>query len=114
MAKDLTRGNPLKIILLFSIPLAIGNACNQLYTMVDLMIVGRWCGPDKLAAVGNAGSVIFMLLGFFWGLPAGFTIITGQRFGAKDAPGVRRWCCVPRWWRRSRWCFWRSCGRSWS
>ena len=43
MAKDLTRGNPLKIILLFSIPLAIGNACNQLYTMVDLMIVGRWC-----------------------------------------------------------------------
>ena len=94
MAKDLTRGNPLKIILLFSIPLAIGNACNQLYTMVDLMIVGRWCGPDKLAAVGNAGSVIFMLLGFFWGLPAGFTIITGQRFGAKDAPGVRRSFCA--------------------
>ena len=94
MAKDLTRGNPLKIILLFSIPLAIGNACNQLYTMVDLMIVGRWCGPDKLAAIGNAGSVIFMLLGFFWGLPAGFTIITGQRFGAKDAPGVRRSFCA--------------------
>ena len=41
MAKDLTKGNPLKIILLFSIPLAIGNACNQLYSMVDSMIVGR-------------------------------------------------------------------------
>ena len=94
MAKDLTRGNPLKIILLFSIPLAIGNACNQLYSMVDSMVVGRWCGPDKLAAVGNAGSVVFMLLGFFWGLPAGFTIITGQRFGAKDAPGVRRSFCA--------------------
>ncbi|MCR5552430.1 MAG: MATE family efflux transporter, partial [Oscillospiraceae bacterium] len=94
MAKDLTRGNPLRIILLFSIPLAIGNACNQLYSMVDSMIVGRWCGPDKLAAVGNAGSVIFMLLGFFWGLPAGFTIITGQRFGAKDAVGVRRSFCA--------------------
>ena len=94
MAKDLTRGNPLRIILLFSIPLAIGNACNQLYSMVDSMIVGRWCGPDKLAAVGNAGSVIFMLLGFFWGLPAGFTIITGQRFGAKDPVGVRRSFCA--------------------
>ena len=94
MAKDLTRGYPLRIILLFSIPLAIGNACNQLYSMVDSMIVGRWCGPDKLAAVGNAGSVIFMLLGFFWGLPAGFTIITGQRFGAKDAVGVRRSFCA--------------------
>ena len=94
MAKDLTRGNPLKIILLFSIPLAIGNACNQLYSMVDSMVVGRWCGPDKLALVGNAGSVVFMLLGFFWGLPAGFTIITGQRFGAKDAPGVRRSFCA--------------------
>lgn len=94
MAKDLTRGNPLKIILLFSIPLAIGNACNQLYSMVDSVIVGRWCGPEKLAAVGNAGSVIFMLLGFFWGLPAGLTIITGQRFGAKDASGVRRSFCA--------------------
>ena len=94
MAKDLTKGNPLKIILLFSIPLAIGNACNQLYSMVDSVVVGRWCGPEKLAAVGNAGSVIFMLLGFFWGLPAGLTIITGQRFGAKDASGVRRSFCA--------------------
>ena len=94
MAKDLTRGKPLKIILLFSIPLAIGNACNQLYSMVDSVIVGRWCGPHKLAAIGNAGSVIFMLLGFFWGLPAGLTIITGQRFGAKDATGVRRSFCA--------------------
>lgn len=90
MTNDLTRGNPLKQILFFTIPLLIGNLFQQFYSMADTMIVGRTIGVDALAAVGATGSISFLILGFSQGLTSGFAVITAQRFGAGDADGVRK------------------------
>lgn len=90
MAKDMTTGNPLKLILNFTIPLLIGNLFQQLYNMADTFIVGRTIGVNALASVGSTGSIIFLILGFANGLTAGLAIPLAQRFGAKDYQGVKR------------------------
>ena len=90
MTKDLTRGNPLKLIFFFTIPLLIGNLFQQFYSMADTLIVGRTLGVNALAAVGGTGGITFLILGFAQGVTAGLSIITAQRFGAEDAAGVRR------------------------
>ena len=63
MTNDMTKGSPLKIFILFSIPLLIGNIFQQLYSMVDTIIVGRFVGVDALAAVGSTGSMFFLVNG---------------------------------------------------
>ena len=89
--KDMTTGNPAKLILLFSIPLLLANMCQQCYNLSDTFIVGRFLGKNALAAVGGAsGSLLFLVFGFFFGLGGGLTVITAQRFGAKDYDNVRR------------------------
>ncbi len=80
----MTEGNPLKLILSFTLPLLLGNLFQQTYNMVDAMIVGRCIGANALAAVGASTSVQFMVLGFCMGCCAGFAIPVAQRFGAKD------------------------------
>ena len=60
MTNDMTNGNPVKLILLFSIPLLIGNIFQQFYNMVDTIIVGRFVGVDALAAVGSTSSMVFL------------------------------------------------------
>ncbi len=90
MTKDLTKGNPAKLILYFSIPLLIGNLFQQFYSMADTFIVGRTISVDALAAVGCTGSISFFIIGFAQGLTAGFSIITAQRFGANDLEGMRK------------------------
>ena len=90
MIKDMTQGNPLKLILLFSIPLLIGNAFQQLYNVVDTLIVGRTLGANPLASVGAVGALVFAIIGFCFGMSSGFGVIIGQRFGAKDEAGLRR------------------------
>ena len=94
MTRDLTRGNPAKLILTFTIPLLIGNIFQQLYSMADTIIVGRTIGVNALAAVGATGSLSFLIIGFAQGLTAGFSVITAQRFGAGDYSGVRRSAAV--------------------
>ena len=64
MEKDMTVGNPTKMILNFTIPLFIGNVFQQLYNMADTIIVGRFVGADALAAVGSTGTIMFLLNGF--------------------------------------------------
>ena len=64
MTKDMTTGSSLKIILLFSIPVLLGNLFQQFYNMVDTIIVGRYLGEDALAAVGSTGCIMFLVLGF--------------------------------------------------
>ena len=86
----MTTGNPLKLILNFTIPLLIGNLFQQLYNMADTFIVGRTIGVNALASVGSTGSIIFLILGFANGLTAGLAIPLAQRFGAKDYQGVKR------------------------
>lgn len=89
MTLDMTRGNPAKLILAFSLPLFLGNLFQQLYNMADTFIVGRTLGANALAAVGATGSISFFILGFAQGLAQGFSIVTAQRFGAKNEEGVR-------------------------
>lgn len=90
MVQDMTKGTPWKLILSFSIPLLIGNIFQQLYSMVDTIIVGRFVSVEALAAVGSTGSMSFLILGFVMGITSGFSVITAQRFGANDEAGVRR------------------------
>lgn len=82
METDMTRGNPLPIILKFTLPLLMGNIFQQLYNMADTIIVGRFVGPDALAAVGSTGTIMFLVIGFSQGMSTGFTVLTSQRFGA--------------------------------
>ena len=90
MITDMTTGNPLKHILLFSIPLLIGNIFQQLYNIADLVIVGRTLGVEPFAAVGAVAPVFFLIMFVIVGLTNGFAVITGQKYGAKDISGVRR------------------------
>ncbi|MFT4213336.1 MAG: MATE family efflux transporter [Microbacterium sp.] len=87
---SLITGSPWCVILAFSVPLIIGNVVQQLYQVADAIVVGRHLGVDALAAVGATGSLMFLLIGFSWGLTSGFAIPTAQAFGAGDAAGVRR------------------------
>ena len=80
----MTIGNPLKLILLFSLPVLFGNLFQQFYNMVDTIIVGQFLGEDALAAVGATGSIMFLVLGFASGLAQGFGVMVSQAFGAKD------------------------------
>ena len=90
MTKNLTEGEPARLILFFTLPLIAGNIFQQLYAFVDTLIVGRFLGVEALAAVGCTGSLMFLMLGFVIGFSTGITIYTGQRYGAKDMQGVRQ------------------------
>lgn len=90
MELDMTKGRPASLIAKFIIPIIIGNIFQQLYSMVDTIIVGRYVGVDALAAVGATGSISFLILGFAQGLTTGFTVLTAQRFGANDREGMRK------------------------
>ena len=88
--KDMTVGSPMKIILDFTIPVFIGNVFQQIYSMVDTIIVGKFVGTQALAAVGATGTINFLILGFLAGLTAGFTVLTAQKFGAGDMAAMRK------------------------
>lgn len=90
MSKALTTGSPWRVIAVFSIPLLVGNVVQQLYHFADAVVVGRVLGVESLAAVGATGSLLFLLIGFAWGMTSGFAIPTAQAFGAGDAAAVRR------------------------
>nr|MCR5153891.1 MATE family efflux transporter [Lachnospiraceae bacterium] len=88
--KDMTVGSPLKLILLFSVPLLIGNVFQQFYSMVDTIIVGQYLGNNALAAVGSTGPINFLVLGFANGITSGFAVQVAQRFGAGDEKNMRK------------------------
>ena len=90
MGRDMTSGNPLKLIVLFSLPMLLGNVFQQFYSMADTFIVSQTLGMGALAAVGSVGSIMFLILGLAIGLTAGLTVITAQRFGKKDEKALRR------------------------
>lgn len=90
MVKDLTTGSPAKLILMFTLPLIVGNVFQQLYLLSDTLIVGRLLGVSALAAVGCSGCLMFFMIGFVIGFTAGLSICTGQRFGAKDEEGMKK------------------------
>lgn len=88
--RNLTQGKIFSQILLFAIPVIIGNLLQELYNVVDTLIVGQTLGEIKLAAVGSTSSLNFFALGFFIGLSAGCSVITSQHFGAGNIEQVKK------------------------
>ena len=85
----MTKGKIMPILLRFTIPLMIGNMFQQLYNMVDTIIVGRFVGAGALAAVGSTGTIMFLTTGFAQGVSSGFSVVVSQKYGAKDLDGVK-------------------------
>lgn len=86
----MTSGTIWKEILFFSVPLILGNLFQQLYNIVDSIIVGNVVGSHALAAVGAGGSVIQLLIGFCIGASSGAGVVTSQYYGARNEDGVRK------------------------
>ena len=83
-ATDMTKGDPWKRIVMFTIPMLIGNIAQQLYSTVDSIVVGKYVGDNALAAVGSAGPILNLLLVLFMGVSMGTSIMVSQYFGAKQ------------------------------
>lgn len=83
MTKDMTAGKPLGLILRFCGPMVFGNILQQLYSMVDTVIVGRYLGASALAGVGATGAISFLVVGFATGICTGLSIPVAQAFGAR-------------------------------
>ena len=94
MLKNMTEGSPLKLIIPFMVPLLIGNIFQQMYNIADIIIVGRTIGVSALASVGAVAPLFMLTLVITIGLSNGFTVITGQRYGAGDMEGMRRSVCT--------------------
>ena len=86
----MTEGTIWRQILLFSIPLILGNLLQQMYNTVDSIIVGNFVGSNALAAVGSSTSLICLLIAFSMGASAGAGVIVSQFYGAGDENGVQR------------------------
>lgn len=84
----MTEGVIWKQLLIFTIPLLIGNLFQQLYNTVDSIVVGNYVGPQALAAVGASNPIINLLVGFFMGLSTGAGVIVSQYYGAKNKEGL--------------------------
>ena len=87
---SMTEGNPIKLILMFTIPMLVGNLFQQLYNMVDSIIVGRFVGANALAAVGATGSINFLFFSMSFGISAGVGVVVSQAFGAEKPDMVER------------------------
>ena len=88
--KDMTTGRPLPLIISFALPLMVGNIFQQLYTVVDTMVVGKALGVDALAALGATDWLYWMLLGMIQGVTQGFGILMAREFGAKQYESLRK------------------------
>lgn len=88
--KDLSVGNEGRLIFQFATPMLLGNIFQQLYNVVDSIIVGNYIGKEALAAVGASFPIIFTLISFIIGIAIGATVIISQYFGAKDYDKVKR------------------------
>ena len=86
---DMTVGSPMRAIFKFAVPLILGYILQQMYLIIDTVIVGRWIGVNALAAIGASTSIMFLIMGFCNGSCAGFAIPVVQAFGAKDFRKMR-------------------------
>lgn len=87
--QSMTGGTPGKLIFTFALPLMLGNVFQQLYTVVDTMVVGKYLGVDALAALGASDWLNWMMLGIVQGLTQGFAILMARAFGAGDRGRLR-------------------------
>lgn len=87
---NMTEGNTMKLLIYFSIPMLIGNLFQQLYNVVDSIVVGQLVGANALAAIGTTGSISFLFFALCNGIGAGGGIITSQYFGMNNASLVKK------------------------
>lgn len=98
--KSMTEGSPFRLIMNFALPVFFGLLFQQLYSMIDTMIVGKFLGEDALGAVGATGSLNFLIIGFCTGICNGFSIPVAHQFGARKDSNLRRvvansvWLCL--------------------
>lgn len=97
MTKDLTTGDPMKLIVGFTLPTLFGMLFQQMYNMVDTMIVGKLLGAKALAAVGATGSINFLIIGFCVGVCSGFAIPVAREMGAGEHSQMRRYVANAGW-----------------
>lgn len=89
MKGDLTRGPVMKTMLIFAVPMILGNLLQQCYNVADTLIVGRFLGPDALAAVGSSFTLMTFLTSILLGLCMGSSAVFSIRFGQKDFDGLK-------------------------
>ena len=90
MKKDFTQGNPGKVILLFALPMLIGNIFQQLYSTVDTIVVGNFVGKNAVGAVGGTFSIQFLILALAMGFTTGMSVVISQLYGAKEFDKLKR------------------------
>ena len=88
LENDLTKGNVVKQLVLFAIPVLLSNLIQSFYNVADMLIVGRYCGTQGISAVNNGGQVTFLMTNIVIGLSVGGTIIIAQYLGANDREAV--------------------------
>ncbi|MGN0322134.1 MAG: MATE family efflux transporter [Oliverpabstia sp.] len=81
---DMTEGKPWEKIVIFTLPMLIGNIAQQLYSTVDSIVVGKYVGDNALAAVGSSSPILNLLLVLFMGISVGAGVMVSQFFGAKN------------------------------
>lgn len=86
----LTEGNPVKLIVLFAIPIFLGNLFQILYSLIDTKIVGSTLGETALASVGSVSTLYNLLTGFFNGLTLGFSVVTARFYGSGEEKALKK------------------------
>ena len=89
-AKDMTTGSPVKPVLLFTVPLLLGNILQLFYSTVDSIVVGQYCGPNGLSAIGVSMHLQFLFSVFFMAIGTGVGVLVSQFFGAKDKENLSK------------------------
>lgn len=89
---DMTTGPIMKNVLLFAIPIVLGNVLQQLYTTVDTLVVGNYCGKTSLAAIGTSSQPVEVVLCIFMGIGTGVSILISQSIGSRDINRISRLC----------------------
>lgn len=88
--KDLTKGSPMRLIILFAMPILLGSVFQQAYSFTDTIIIGQQLGKNSIAAVGSTASVVSLMFSTVNGLVTGFSVIIAKNFGAGDHHAMRR------------------------
>lgn len=88
--KDLTKGRPIKLIVLFALPIMLGNIFQQMYSLADIAIIGKNLGNNSIASVGATAPVVSLMFNIINGLITGFAIIVAKNFGAGRHDEMRR------------------------
>jgi len=86
---DMTEGSPTKVLLIFAVPIILSNIFQQLYNIIDSLIVGNYLGADALAAVGSVGTITAVIIQLASGLSLGASVVIAQYFGAGKKEEIR-------------------------